>query len=303
MRGSSSNSRARQLVAVVDADIERARLAGNHASIAALTTIDDLPADVEAAIVAVPTAAHLRTASELVRRGIHVLVEKPLAPSVADAEQIVEAALAANVTLAVGHIERFNPAIIAMTEFVSDPLHIDASRISPFSNRISDGVVFDLMIHDIDIACSLAGPDAVVSSVSGVGRALRGPTEDMAYATISFDNGVTASLATSRLGQQKIRAVEVTQGDSVITADLVRSDVTIYRMAHHEYLGDQGASYRQSSVVEIPFIQQRGEPLALELADFVSAVQNRSSPRVGGVDGVRAVGVAAAIVKSLIVSS
>ena len=266
-------------------------------------SIDELPDDIDAAVIAVPTAAHLETAASLIRCGIHVLVEKPLAPTVVECEQITTAAAEAGVVLAVGHVERFNPAVVELSALIEQPIHILRREIGPYSPRIGDGVVFDLMIHDIDIVCALAGDGAVVTSVAGVGRMIRGDSEDIANATMMFDNGMTAALATSRLGQQKIRSIEVTQSDSVLTADLVRADITIHRMAHHEFLGDQGVSYRQSNMIEIPFIQNRGEPLALELADFLDAVRTGGQPRVSGVAATRAVGVASSIVSALTVSS
>ena len=287
------------LAAVVDADLERARAAAGSPDVQACTSVDELADDIDAAVVAVPTGAHVATALALIERGIHVLVEKPLAPTVAEAEKITQAAAAAGVVLGVGHIERFNPAVVELSEFVDAPIHIAAARISPFSPRISDGVVFDLMIHDIDIVCSFAGEAANVSSVSGVGRRVRSESEDIAHVTMTFDTGMTASFATSRLGQQKIRSIEVTQADSVLCADLVRSDVTIHRMAHHEFLGDEGVSYRQSSMVEIPFIQNRGEPLASELADFIAAIRSGGQPRVGGVAATRNVEIAQSIVSAL----
>ncbi len=290
-----------ELVAVVDADLDRAKAASLKSGALACASIDDLPVDVEAAVVAVPTALHLETAIALVERGISVLVEKPLAATVADAQRIIDAASAAGVVLAVGHIERFNPAVAELTALVTEPIHISASRISPYSPRISDGVVFDLMIHDIDIVCSLAPAGDDIVSVSGVGRQVRADSEDLASVAVAFESGLTASFMTSRLGQQKIRAIEVTQLDSVVSADLVRSDVTIHRMAHHEYLGEGGVSYRQSSVVETPFIQ-RGEPLVLEAQDFVAAVRSGGPPRVSGTDALRAVSIATAIVESLRIS-
>lgn len=290
------------LVAVVDADLDRARAAALKFGARACSSIDELPADVDAAVVAVPTSLHLETAVALIERGVSVLVEKPLAATVADAQRIIEAASSAGVVLAVGHVERFNPAVAELGALVKNPIHIGASRISPYSPRISDGVVFDLMIHDIDIVCSLAGPGDEIISVSGVGRRVHTDTEDLASVAVTFKSGLTASFMTSRLGQQKIRAIEVTQLDSVVLADLVRADVTIHRMAHHEYLGESGVSYRQSSVIEIPFIQNRGEPLVREAEDFVAAVRSGDAPRVSGTDALRAVRIATAIVESLRVS-
>ena len=133
----------------------------------------------------------------------------------------------------------------------------------------------------------LMGDDVQVVDVAGVARAPRGSTEDLAVATVLFDNGVSASFETSRVAQQKVRSIEVTQHDSVVIADLVRQDITVHRMSRHEYLAEDGMRYRQSSVVEVPFIDQRGEPLARELQDVVDAIREGRPPTVGGRAGIR----------------
>lgn len=289
------------LIAVVDTDLERAAIAAGDPSVMTCRTIDDLP-EIDAAIVAVPTEAHLAAALMLIGRGVHLLVEKPLANTVEECEQIVAAASKADVVLAVGHVERFNPAIAELASSVADPIHITTVRVGPYSPRVSDGVVMDLMIHDIDILCSFARPGDRVNSVSGAGRVVKGATEDLAVVSMAFESGMTASLTASRLGQQKIRTVEVTQPEVVTFADLVRSDVTIHRMAHHEFLGDSGVSYRQTNVVEIPFIVNRGEPLGLELTDFFNAIRSGSSPRVRGEDGSRAVRIARDVLDHLYIA-
>ncbi|CAN5592779.1 Gfo/Idh/MocA family oxidoreductase [soil metagenome] len=277
-----------QLVAVVDPDLERARASARSPDVLVCASVDQLNIAFDAAVVAVPTAHHLSTVLALAKHGAHLLVEKPLAGSLDDAAQIIEVAAANSLVLAVGHIERFNPAVAELPSLLDEPIHIEASRISPYSARIGDGVILDLMIHDIDIVCSLAGTDAELISVSGVARSVRGASEDIACVTMGFSTGLTATFNTSRLGQQKIRLVEITQAESTLIADLVRQDVTIHRMSHHEYLSQEGTRYRQSSVVEIPFLETRGEPLALELAHFADCVSKGSQPRVSGADGLRA---------------
>ena len=285
------------LVAVVDQDPERAS-AAVEADGRWTTDLAEVVDDIDAAVVAVPTQHHHQVALGLIEAGKHLLIEKPLAPTVEEAREIVDAASAAGVVLAVGHIERFNAAVAELSKWVEDPIHIRAERINPYSPRILDGVVLDLMIHDIDIVLSLAG-DADVAHVSGVGRHARSESEDLASATIRFSSGLTASLTTSRLGQQKIRQIEVTQPSSVVVADLLRQDITIHRMSSHEYLSDQGARYRQSSMVEIPFLETRGEPLALELAHFAECVRTGARPRVDGEAGLRALTLAHQIDASL----
>ena len=292
-----------ELVAVVDADLDRAKAAALKSGARACKSIDDLPSDVEAAVIAVPTSLHLETAIALVGRGISVLVEKPLAATVADAERIIEAASTAGVVLAVGHVERFNPAVAELTVLVTEPIHISASRISPVfaTNQRWRGVRPDDPRHRHRLLPRISRRRDRFGLRASVVRSA--PTVRIWQVPLSRSNlGLTASFMTSRLGQQKIRAIEVTQPDSVVSADLVRSDVTIHRMAHHEYLGESGVSYRQSSVIEIPFIQNRGEPLVLEVEDFIAAVRSGGAPRVGGADALRAVRVATSIVESLRIS-
>jgi predicted dehydrogenase len=291
--------RRASLAAVVDQDLTRARALAGASDALVTSSVGDALQHIDLAVIAVPTAAHLDVAMECIAAGVHVLVEKPIAASADAARSLVKAAADAGVVLAVGHVERFNAAVAELPKLLTEPLHIKAVRVSPYSPRIGDGVVHDLMIHDLDIVLSLAGPGASVVAVSGAGRALRSPNEDLAFATVTFDSGLTASLETSRLAQQKVRIVEVTEADSVVSADLLRQDVTIHRMSRHEYLADDGVRYRQSSVIEVPFLDQRGEPLLNELQDVVDSVLDGRPPRVTGDDGVRAVELADRVADAL----
>jgi predicted dehydrogenase len=280
-----------RLVAVVDPDLERAAAAGGP-GVQAVASLDEVVGGYDAAVVAVPTPQHAETAIALARNGVHLLVEKPIAATIEQAHEIVAAAAEAGVVLAVGHVERFNAAVAELPRLLDRPIHIEASRISPYSARVADGVILDLMIHDLDIVCSLAGNDAEPIHVAGVSRAVMGDTEDLASVTLEFSTGLTATFNTSRLGQQKIRTLEITQAESVIVADLVRQDITVHRMSRHEYLSDEGSRYRQSSVIEIPFLEARGEPLALELQHFVDCISTGATPRADGAAGVRALALA-----------
>jgi predicted dehydrogenase len=287
-----------ELVAVVDADLERAQKAAAVSGAKAFSSMEALPEIADLVVLAVPTKFHADAALELIAAGVHLLVEKPLALTSEEGQRIVDAASLAGTTLAVGHVERFNAAVVELPKFLDNPIHIDAVRVSPYSARISDGVIFDLMIHDLDIVLSLAG-DAEVSSVSGVARHRHGGTEDLASVNVTFSNGLTASLLTSRLGQQKQRTITVTQNDSVVLADLVRQDLTIQRMTRHEYLAEDGARYRTSSTVEVPFLETRGEPLANELAHVAGCVRTGERPRVDGAAALRALKFAEAVTASV----
>ena len=278
-----------RLAAVVDADTARAEVLAKPAGAIAASRIEDVLEHIDLAIIALPTALHLTAAMACIDAGVHMLIEKPIASTAEDGLKIVTAARAAGVMLAVGHIERFNAAIAELPRLLEAPVHFTATRVNPYSPRISDGVVHDLMIHDLDIVAWLAGPERTVVDVSGVSRTTRSDREDLAVATLRFDNGLTAMFETSRIAQQKVRSLEVVQEESVIVADLLRQDITIHRMSRTEYSTDDGVRYRQSSVIEVPFLDQRGEPLMRELEDVVSAVLDSRPPRVTGEDGLRAV--------------
>jgi predicted dehydrogenase len=293
------NLRDATLTAVVDADLERAaRVAGPGVRVAG--TVDEIIDDCDLAVVAVPTALHYDVTMTLLSAGKHVLVEKPIASTQAQATDMVAEASRRGLVLAVGHIERFNAAVAELPPLLDQPLVVTARRVSPYSPRISDGVIHDLMIHDLDIVLSLVGPDAKVQAVSGAGRAVHGGLEDLACVTVSFDTGLVALFETNRVSQEKVRRVEVTQAESVVVADLLRQDITVHRMSRHEYLADDGVRYRQSSVVEIPFIEQRGEPLARELQNVVDAVRQGVPPKVTGVAGQRALALADLVAEAVV---
>jgi predicted dehydrogenase len=271
---------------VVDADRRRGEVLAQSVGACFAPDIEALLGHVDAAVVAVPTPLHLSIGLQLMEGGIHVLMEKPIADRVEAAEQLVRAAHRAEVCLMVGHLERFNPAILELESIVTSPIHLETTRVSAFSDRVADGVIRDLMIHDIDLALAIMGSEP--STVSAVAQCVRSDSEDLAAALLSFPSGTTASLMASRVGQQKIRRIQVTQPDNYVQADLVRQDVTIHRVQHAEFLTNEGRRYSQSGVVEIPYLRHRGEPLSLELSHFVECVRDGACPRVPGEVGVRA---------------
>lgn len=275
-----------ELVAIVDGDMQRAEAArGDDSEIRCLATVDELIDSglAEAVIVAVPTPFHHEVVSKTLDAGIHTLVEKPIAGNLEEADDLIRRAEAAGVVLMVGHVERFNPVIMEMVNYIDQPIHIEADRVGPFSARVKDSVVLDLMIHDVDIVRMLAGSDVV--DVTGVARSVKSPEIDLASVHLVFANGVTATLTASRLGQQKVRQIRVTTNDSYVIADLLRQDISINRVQHVEFVAEGGARYRQTGMVEVPFIENRGEPLALELREFLGAIAEDRAPAVDGAAG------------------
>jgi len=247
------------------------------------------PADfagIDAAVVAVPTQAHVAVAGPLIEAGIPVLVEKPLAGTPAEARALVEAAAARKTMLMVGHVEQFNTAVLELDRLVHGVHHLEATRVGPFAARVQDGVILDLMIHDLDIIRRLVG--SAPTDIKAMAQRTRSETEDLACALLCFEGGVTASLTASRVAQNKVRQLEITQAKSTISVDLLRQAVTVYKTSRSEYRLHGKVRYRQSGVIEIPFLEQRGEPLFVELAHFVDCARSGSNPRVDGAQGLEA---------------
>lgn len=277
---------------VVDPDSERAGALAGPVGAQAVGSIDDLP-DLDIAVVATPTESHLDIASALMDRGISVLVEKPLALDVEQATALVERARSRGVTLAVGHVERFNPVVRFLTGVSIQPRHIHFERLSPFTPRITSSVISDLMVHDLDLACELMGSEPVRVQAATVSVFTELP--DIATAILEFPGGSIVSLSASRATQDKVRRIEISSADRYIVADCLHQDVQIKRETEVEFSESEPNLYRQASVIEIPYLDRSGEPLTLEVADFVRAVQEGSRPTVDGEAGLRAVRLAIAV--------
>ena len=271
---------------VVDPDEARGRAVAS--SVGATYSPDPraVPAFADAAILASTSESHADVGVPLLEAGVDLLVEKPIATTVESAVRLIEAAGANDRVLMVGHIERFNPAVLELDRQVRDLVHIDLTRMGPYSPRVTADVVLDLMIHDLELALAISG--APVDWVAAIGRCVQSDSLDLATALLHFTNGVTATVTASRVGQTKIRHIELTQRANFVVVDLVRQDVTVHHVEHNEFLAAGGARYRQSGVIEIPFLEHRGEPLWLELCHFLECIATRGTPRVTGLQGLRA---------------
>ena len=275
------------LVAIVDPDAERARPHAAVTGASIVLSINELP-PIDFAVIATPTDTHVSVASQLMARGVHVLVEKPLAPSPPEAELLATSAKSNGVVLAVGHVERFNAAVSLVAQLVTEPLLMSFERLSPYTPRIRDSVIFDLMVHDLDLACWIAG--GYPTRVEAVGSKVLSDSADVASAVLAFPNGAVATLTSSRVTQDKVRRICVSETERFIVADSVRQDVSIKRETTMDYGEESGQmAYRQASVVEVPYLDRSGEPLARELRDFIEAVRGEHAPRVDGDAGAAVV--------------
>jgi predicted dehydrogenase len=280
------------LVGVVDQSEARAREIAAAANTTAFTDPRALDGAVDAVTVAVPTESHLDVALGFIDRGVHVLVEKPLARTVEEADRLVSAAVARGATLAVGHTERFNPAVAAARTLLHRPRFIEAHRLGTFPERSLDiDVVFDLMIHDIDIVLSIVGEPAV--SVEAVGVPVLTPRIDIANVRLRFAGGCIANLTASRISRDRVRKIRIFQPKAYLSVDYAAQEV------EHWTLGPPEAGSPRPSILGGKVEVSKDEPLRRELEDFVTAVRERRPPEVGGEAGREALRLAAVIVERM----
>lgn len=276
-----------ELVGVVDPDTEHAQAVARPWGAPVFATVEELP-EVDVAIIVTPTQYHAETAFKLMDRNVNLLIEKPLAESPEVARKLVNIAHEKGLILAVGHVERFNAAVQTLKKLVTEPRMILIERMSPYTPRIKDSVVYDLTIHDIDLACWLAGGNPV--KVEAIGSRVFSETTDVASSFIKFDNGCIVTIETSRATQDKVRRISVTEKDRYIVADTLRQTIEIKRQAEVSYEGEgENLTFAQASIVETPMLMNAGEPLGIEQNDFYQAVLNKTTPTVPGGDGLRAV--------------
>jgi predicted dehydrogenase len=260
-----------RLAAVVDADRTRAAKLAEAYGCAARSELTGISAEADAAVVAVPTDRHYEVALACLREGLHVLVEKPLAPTLEQADALIAAADARGVVLQVGHVERFNKAFRALAARMDRALFIEAERLSAFKQRGAEvDVVLDLMIHDLDLALALAGAPA--ANVSACGFRVLTQDIDIANARIEFANGCVASLSASRVSQAPVRKLRVFQPDEYVSADLQAGKLRFVRSVEGEI--------QQSEESHVG-----GDALAAQAEAFVAAVKHGKSVQVSGRSG------------------
>lgn len=266
-------------------------------------TLEELGAACDAVSVVVPTDRHAAIALPLLEQGCHLLIEKPICASLAEAEQVLAAAQKHDRIVQVGHIEHFNPVMGFLEREVSDPRFITAERLAPFTPRGTEvGVVLDLMIHDIGIVLQLVKSE--VTRIDSVGVSLVSKTEDIANARIEFANGCVANLSTSRMSLKKVREIRVFQPSGYFSFDFMKQSGHLVRKAGMlDYAGKlmtgqvQPGDLAALPLEEVPI--EKGEPLALELAHFVDSVARAQQPKVGAALGRRALEVAITVTEQI----
>jgi len=286
----SRNPRA-QLVGIADTDASRAQAAARRYHTQAFQNVSELLGKIDAAVIATPTPSHHKVGKLLLEAGVSCLIEKPLASNLAEAEELIRLADQHKRVLQVGHIERFNPAVIEAARHIHAPQFIEVNRLGPYDPRVADiGVVMDLMIHDLDIVLFLVGEE--VTRVEAFGARVLSHHEDIAKVRLHFKNGCIADLSASRISLKKYRRIRIFQKDAYLSLDYADQKLLVYR--------------KKSAVVkslgDIQVLRpklKKGDPLSLELTHFLQCVQEGKTPLVSGQHGRDALDLAREVLQNL----
>jgi predicted dehydrogenase len=279
-----------ELTGIFDTDHHRAQGLAEEHHTTAFTTLDEATAKVEAAIVATPTSTHEGIASHLLQAGVDVLVEKPVADSAAAGERLAKLAKENACVLQAGHLERFNPAVMALERAVTIPLFFEVHRLSVFTPRSLDvDVVLDLMIHDLDIVLNLTCEQP--SEIRAAGISVLSANVDIANVRLAFPGGCVANLTASRVSTEKVRKLRLFQPNQYISLDYARQDALSFAV-HPQAPGRPDIGFSSLPV-------EKAEPLQLELEAFFECVRTRSKPRVDGLQAAKALRVAEAILDNI----
>jgi predicted dehydrogenase len=272
-----------QLAGIVDINQGRAREIAERYGAPVFARAQDLRGQVDAVTIAAPTVTHVDIAMPFVEAGVAVLVEKPLAAGLDEADRLLEAAERSGALVATGHTERFNPAVSAALPLVRSPRFVEIHRLGTFPERSLDiDVIFDLMIHDIDLLLTVAGSE--IESIDAVGVNVLTPRVDIANARIRFASGCIANMTASRISRDRVRKARFFSNDAYVSIDYAAQEVEVYRLTRE----NGGRPAIQGGRLEVT----NDEPLRRELADFADAVRSKRRPGVSGQDGRAALALA-----------
>ena len=274
-----------EFVAVFDIDPGRAAEVAATCKTKAVESLNEFAEMVDAASVATPTNAHFSVARDLLARGKHLLIEKPITENTADARELAQRAAEKRLVLQVGHVERFNPVLSALEQRLTHPRFIEAHRLSPYPNRSTEiGVVLDLMIHDLEIILHLV--NSTVETIDAVGVPVLSRGEDIANARLRFASGCIANITSSRISPERMRKIRVFQEDAYLSLD---------------YQGQSGEIYRRvnGQITRDPVPIEKEEPLRQQLASFVDCALTGGEPKVSGSHAAAALELAVEITKRI----
>lgn len=295
-----------QFVGITDLDQDRAEKVAREYRTTAFSTLDELLTKVKAVSIVTPTSTHFEIAEKALERGVHIFVEKPITQSIGEAQRLLEMSKKTGLKVQVGHIERFNSALLALEKYHVNPMFIESHRLAQFNPRGTDvAVVLDLMIHDIDIILSLV--KSPVKSIHANGIAVVSDTIDIANARIQFENGCIANVTASRISQKKMRKMRLFQRDAYISVDFSEGRAEVFRLVDKDdpsvhstmMLGElTSGKLKRKITYERPKIKEVNA-LKYELEMFVEAIQKGIRPVVSAEEGLRALEVAHQIIESI----
>ncbi|MBS1794880.1 MAG: Gfo/Idh/MocA family oxidoreductase [Acidobacteria bacterium] len=273
-------------VGVCDVDEKQARAIAEKNGCAHFTDWRELLDKTDAVSIVTPTETHAEIACAFLERGVDVLVEKPIARTLEETDRMIAAAQATGAKLMVGHLERFNPAMVALRPHVNNPLYFEIHRVSPFPNRSLDvDVVLDVMIHDLDAIQWLVGENVAVSEIRAVGIPVISDKVDAANARIEFENGAVANITASRIGTEKIRKTRFYQTNSYVVLDYATKFASLTSLAPNALHPLLGISINRLEIDDV-------EPLRAELVAFLGCIERDDAPPINAHDGRRALALA-----------
>jgi predicted dehydrogenase len=294
-----------KLVAIVESDSHRASALRNEQQIPVYGSIEECLASalpLHAASVCVPTSHHFGVAAKLLTAGLDLLVEKPISATVDEADELIRIAQKHQRILQVGHLERFNPAIVAIQPHINRPMFFEAHRLSVFTPRALDvDVVLDLMIHDLDIVLTLA--QSPVREIRAVGLPILSPKVDIANVRIEFESGCVANFTASRVSTERIRKLRFFQPRQYVSIDYARKDLLIVNVDNTKDFQPSTLAPGLSGLSFSKPVVTPGEPLRLEIESFLDAVRTRAIPRVSAQDGRNALALALEINNAIVAHS
>jgi predicted dehydrogenase len=282
-----------EFIGACDIDHETANRVSSDTGCTSFTDWNELIGKVDVVSIATPTETHGEIACAFLDKGVHVLVEKPIAVSLVDADKMIAAARRSGVKLMVGQLERFNPAMVALRPHVTQPLYFEIHRVSPFPNRSLDvDVVLDVMIHDLDAVQWLVGEDIKVSAIHAVGIPVISDKVDAANARIEFENGAVANITASRIGTEKIRKTRFYQTNAYVVLDYATKFASLTSLNPEASHPLAGISINRLQIADV-------EPLRAEITAFLDAIENDTPVPVSGADGRRALALAVGVLERI----
>jgi len=282
-----------ELVGICDTNRARAEEIGGKFGVPVVTDARELLTRIDAVTVAVPTVSHLDVAIPFLESGIATLVEKPIAPSVSDADRLIAAAQRGGAVLATGHTERFNPAVAKALPLINEPRFIEIHRLGTFPERSLDiDVIFDLMIHDLDLLLTVVKSE--VTHIEAVGVNVLTPKADIANARLRFASGCIANVTASRISRERVRKARFFQHDAYVSIDYASQDLEVFRLVRDAAQAG-GRPIIHGGKLEV----ENEEPLRRELEDFIDAVRTPRAPGVTGRDGREALALATRVAETM----